>query len=39
VARKKGGSFDDLDSRYYKCSDVLRVLAAKYVLKNADAFR
>jgi hypothetical protein len=31
--------FNDLDSRYYECNEVVAVMAMRYVLANAEAFR
>jgi hypothetical protein len=32
-------AFDKLESQYYKSAEVLEVLAMRYVIKNADAFK
>ena len=39
LARKNEALFDALDDRYYKSKEVIEVLAKRYVLKNADAFK
>jgi hypothetical protein len=37
--RRDEKTFDDLDSRYYKSSEVVEVLASRYIIANAEAFR
>jgi hypothetical protein len=39
LARGDEAVFDGLDSRYYKSSEVVAVLATRYVLKYREAFR
>jgi HEAT repeat protein len=39
IERADENAFDKLDSRYYKCTEVISVMAMRYVLKNPDAFR
>jgi HEAT repeat protein len=39
LERKSDALFDALGDRYYKSGEVVDVLARKYVLKNAEAFR
>ena len=39
LERKGDAVFNPLDDRYYKCKEVIYVLAKKFVLNNADAFK
>jgi HEAT repeat protein len=39
LARADDALFDKLDTRYYKCTEVIDVMAKRYVLKNREAFR
>ncbi|HZJ14497.1 MAG TPA: DUF4375 domain-containing protein [Chthoniobacteraceae bacterium] len=39
LARKDGALFGALDDRYYKCAEIVEVLATRYVITNAEAFK
>ena len=39
LARKDDTLFESLDSRYYKCSEVIDVATARYAIHNAEAFK
>ncbi len=39
LAEKDAGLFEELGERYYKSSEIIEVFAARYVIKNADAFK
>ena len=39
LAEKDEGLFEELGERYYKSSEIIEVFAARYVIKNADAFK
>jgi hypothetical protein len=39
IANAEDKLFDQLDSRYYKSTEVIDVMVMRYVLKNPDAFR
>jgi len=38
-ARANDALFDSLDTRYYECTEVVEVVATRYVIRNAEAFK
>jgi HEAT repeat protein len=39
VHRRNEGAFNELDTRYYKCSESVKVFATRFAIANAESFK
>jgi HEAT repeat protein len=39
IHRRKETAFDELDTRYYKCPESVRVFAARFAIEHAESFK